>query len=287
MAYGCRIEADSVSPAGKRITTFVVTYPRFVHAELMTHRVFSRNSSSSRAIPVEKMIEQVERDPAMPVWWGKNQKGMQAHEQLSDVPVATGDGPEMLSALAAAKRKWLVARDEAVYWAKELLALGLHKQVANRLLEPWMWITVVVTATEWDGWFRLRAPASGPMDPAFPAQPELQQIAVMMRDEYAASRPQECLVHLPFAQLKDQAELDNIADLPKICVGRCARVSYLTHDGRRDPAADVELFERLQVAGHWSPFEHVAYASLDARRRSGNFFGWRQLREELDPHFIR
>lgn len=81
--YSTRVLKDSVAPCGKRLTTWELTYPRFVHAELMTHRLFSRNSASSRAIPTEKLIERVEKDPAMPIFWGKNQKGMQAEVEMS------------------------------------------------------------------------------------------------------------------------------------------------------------------------------------------------------------
>lgn len=286
MAYECRVEADSVSRAGKRITTFVVTYPRFVHAELMTHRMFSRNSSSSRAIPVEKMIEQVERDPATPVWWGANQKGMQANVELSDEPIRNQFGEFLMaSPKERAQRAWLHARDETVLWAKNMLALGLHKQVANRILEPWTWITVIVTATEWANFFALRAPASGPMDPQFPAQPEIQQIAVMMRDAYRASEPVARDHHLPFHRPDIDVDIPT-GLLALACVARCARVSYRTHEGERDPDKDIELARKLIASRHWSPFEHVAYASADRRCRSGNFIGWRQFREEADPNFI-
>lgn len=276
MPYACRIEADSRSSRGKRITTFVLTYPRFVHAELMTHRMFSRNSSSSRAIPIEKMIEQVKADPAGPVWWGRNQKGMQAHEELLDW--------EKEEALAT----WLSARDEAVAHAERLIELAAHKQIVNRLLEPWMWITVIVTATEYDNWFALRAPQEGPVDPKFPAQPELQQIAVMMRDAYRASVPVTRDHHLPFHDPERDHDVPT-GQLGLVCTARCARVSYLTHDGRRDPQRDVELATSLTQNRHWSPFEHVAYAAdlEDEDRRSGNFIGCVQLRELYDGSFIR
>lgn len=285
MAYAVKILADSLSPAGKRLTTWQLTYPRFVHAELMTHRVFARNSASSRAIPVAKLMEQVRNDPAMPVWWGKNQPGMQAKEELSPYE---REGVE---------REWLFARDRAVESVESMAMLGLHKQIANRLLEPWMFITVICSATEWDGWYRLRAPGEGPMDPNFPAQPEIQQLAVMMRDEYRTSVPHEMEAgawHIPLVPEEDWIDLQqlycNVGDcfsaMKKVSVARCARVSYLTHDGRWDYSEDIALHDRLAASGHWSPFEHVARAMPD-KTWSGPFCGWRQYREDMDPNFVR
>lgn len=272
MGYACKIIADSVSPAGKRLTTFEVTYPRFVHAELLTHRMLSRNSSSSRAIPVKKLMDQVLNDPVMPVYWGSNKPGMQAGGELGGAP------------LAASRDEWLRARDHAVQHASALEGLGLHKQIANRLLEPWMFITVLVSATEWENFFRLRC------HPA--AQPEIRHIAEMMRSAYDASTPvlmHPGAWHAPFFKHTDLRGGDVEAqeqDVLKICVARCARVSYLTHDGQHDPAKDVALADSLATNGHWSPFEHVAQALDDPNERVGNFLGWRQLRADVDPNYL-
>lgn len=259
MSYACRILADSVNTSGNRLTTFEVTYPRFVHSELLTHRMLSRNSSSSRAIPITKMIEQVKSDPVMPVWWGKNQQGMQANEELDD------------AALESVKREWLLARDDAIENAGILSSDGLHKQIVNRLLEPWMWITVIVSATEWANFFHLRCHPD--------AQPEIQKIAYMMQDEYNASTPETLYHgewHLPYVNKQDLGM--PLQDLLRVCVGRCARVSYLTHDKQRDPTADIELCERLIENNHWSPFEHVAVA-MSVDKPSGNFRGFSQYRK--------
>jgi thymidylate synthase ThyX len=265
MSYACRVECDSVSPAGKRLTTFVVTYPRFVHSEMLTHRMFSRNSSSSRAIPIETMIEAVLRDPVIPVEWGLNQKGMQA--QAAAEALLASD----------MQRVWTSARDSAVDHAEALLQAGLHKQIVNRLLEPWMWITVVITATEWTNFFRLRCHPD--------AQPEIRKIAEMMFVARQESKPVLRIRHLPFHEpLLDVDMFEQ--DLPKICAARCARVSYLTHDGHRDPLRDLELATHLTTSGHWSPFEHVATAEPNRDERCGNFFGWWQLRAELDPNYL-
>ncbi len=268
MSYSCKIIADSMSSVGKRITTFEITYPRFVHSELMTHRMFSRNSSSSRAIPIEKMIEQVVSDPAGPVWWGKNQKGMQAAEEL------TGEN------LWWSQEEWLLARDRAVQSVKKLSAYQLHKQISNRRLEPWMWITVLVTATEFDNFFNLRC------HPA--AQPEIRRIAEMMKYEYLGALKMDIhsYEHLPFYNPDEDGDIP-LNLLKQVCVARCARVSYLTHDGKRDWARDIELAQSLMTNGHWSPFEHVAFALDDPKQRSGNFIGWKQYREEVDTNFIK
>lgn len=268
MPYACRIEADSINPVGDRLTTFVVTYPRMVHAELMTHRVFSRNSSSSRAIPSEKLIEQVLYDPAGPVWWGKNQSGMQAREEL------VGED------LQRARLKWLAARDEAVSSCQLLHRVGLHKQIANRLLEPWMWITVVISATEYENFFAQRCHPD--------AQPEIRHVADMMRALYRENRPAELAAgewHLPFVRFEDivlsPTERRSMDELIKLSTARCARVSYLTHDGVRDPSADLGLHDRLVGSGHWSPFEHPAEAMDIEGFASGNYTGWGQYRKRF------
>jgi len=284
MTYDAKIELDSYGPNEARLTTFRLTYPRFVHAELMTHRVFSRNSASSRAIPTEKLLGLVEEDPVMPVWWGKNQSGMQAREELEG------------HTLERAKATWQSLSGLAVQGARVLGALGLHKQIANRVVEPWMFITVLVTATEWDNFFALRDHAD--------AQPELARVAAKAHALYRSSMPSLVPAgdwHLPFVTFRDETRLRaegfSDSDLCKISVGRCARVSYLTHDKTRDPAADIALADRLLQSGHMSPFEHVARALTEAewqdeaekmarewaRRRvpMGNFWGWLQYRKTL------
>ena len=270
MAYSAKILADSFNSAtGGRLTTFEISYPRIVHGEIMTHRVMSRNSASSRAIPVTKLIKAVEEDPFIPIWWGKHQSGMQAHEELDE------------TRLKAAREAWLGARDEAVNTAKYLNNLGLHRQIANRGLEPWMWITVIISATEWDNFFRLRCHPD--------AQPEIRKIAEMMQELYRNSTLEILLPgewHRPL--LFDEADLDDVSEENKckISVGRCARVSYLTHDGKRDIEADIKLHDRLLPPKHFSPFEHVAQA-WETPIRSGNFTGgWHQYRQDVDKDFL-
>lgn len=265
MGYSARILADHLAPSGSRLTTFEITFPRIVLAEFNTHRVLSRNSASSRAIPVEKMIDRVRADPFIPTYWGKNQKGMQAEQEL--------DAADRHDAEYA----WRSAAGRALAAAQELLKIGVHKQLVNRLLEPFMWQTVIVTATEWDNFFALRNHAD--------AQPEIREIASRMEELYRSSTPKEVPTgywHMPLLNDLEVLRSEGYTEdqLRLISVGRCARVSYLTHDGKRDPQADLDLCKRLQASGHMSPFEHVAMAR-GSKIESGNFRGWTQLRKRL------
>ena len=160
-----KIVADSINPQGDRITTYLLTFPRFILAELNTHRVFSKNSASSRAIPFEKMVKMVKEDPFIPIAWQKNHKGMQGNEYWTDddtVTVDEGDEYErytkIYSAIEHFITKWLEARDLAIAQSYELNRLGVTKQICNRLLEPFMWHTVLLTGTEFENFFNLRMP---------------------------------------------------------------------------------------------------------------------------------
>lgn len=299
MPFDAKILADSRSPAGYRLTTLEATFPRFVLAEFNTHRVFSRNSASSRAIPIAKQLRRVLEDPYVPIEFGSNQPGMQAGAALS------GGKRE------AAEREWLHARDDAVRRVLGLVAdpdavsadddllealgeveeairnraqpaewLNVHKQVANRLLEPFMWHTVIVTATEWDNFWNLRCHPD--------AQPEIRLTAEAMRAATEASEPAALDWddwHLPLIRPEDREQAASIADLIKISAGRCARVSYLTHAGERDLDADIELHDRLLESGHMSPLEHPAKplsaADLETSEWSGNLRGWRSYRKSI------
>lgn len=288
--YQTKILLDSISPAGRRLTTWELTYPRFVHSELMTHRIFSRNAASSRAIPNEKMLARIEADPAMPIFWGKNQKGMQAAEELS---------PENVE---KAKAIWLRLRNQAVEGARELAALGLHKQLCNRPTEPWMFITVILSATTFDNWFHLRD--------HWQAQPELAWVAKDMHERYRKSVPVQRIVgewHMPLIEEKDVADarqracnevsvermpFRSMEILRKVSTGRCARVTLLNHDGKRDLVDDIALHDRLldgMDTGdplHMSPFEHIAQALANPNEQSGNMRGWRQYRKTFrNEHF--
>ena len=299
MPFDAKVLADSRSPAGHRLTTLEATFPRFVLAEFNTHRVFSRNSASSRAIPIVKQLRRVLEDPYVPIEFGSNQPGMQAG------PALGGEKRE------AAEREWLHAREDAVRRVIGLVAgpdalssgddplevlqqveaairdraqpsewLNVHKQVANRLLEPFMWHTVIVTATEWDNFWNLRCHPD--------AQPEIRLVAERTRAATEASEPAQLdwdEWHLPLVRAEDREQVTAIEDLIKISAGRCARVSYLTHAGKRDLDADIQLHDRLLESGHMSPLEHPARplseAELEESAWSGNFRGWRSYRKEI------
>jgi thymidylate synthase ThyX len=254
--FKSEIISDSINPNNNRVTTFLLTYPRFIHSELMTHRTFSRNAASSRAIPIDKIIQQVRANPAMPTRWGKNGKGMQDHGNMND------------NEITACKNAWIDAANSAADNAEKLKELGLHKQIVNRILEPFMWMTTLVTATEWQNFFALRLHKD--------AQPEFQHLSHLMLQKYLSSHPQNKNWdewHIPFGdQTGDNADLDTKL---KIATARAARTSYMTITSVIDIQKDVELHNNLASSGHWSPFEHACIADRDG---SGNFVGWKQYR---------
>lgn len=289
MSYSAKILKDSISHKKTRLVTFEVTFPRIVLAEFNTHKLFSRNSASSRAIPIQKMLKMVQENPYVPEKWGKNQKGMQAYEDLL---------PE---AAIEAEKEWLKARDLAVEQVEKLLTIGVHKQTTNRLLEPFMWHTVIVTATELDNFFHLRNHKE--------AHPAIQKPAKLM-EEALQNSTSEFLDyeewHTPLLNIGMDNEDEQIRNtlgaegLLKVSVGRCARVSYLTHDGARDFNKDIELHDRLLASGHLSPAEHVATPYDPANEEHvriamtnmlsmdswfGNFKNWVQYRKLIPGEF--
>lgn len=254
-----KIIADSVNRRGNRLTSFILTYPRFIHSELMTHRMFSRNAASSRAIPFSRMVRMIEERPAMPEHWGAEQKGMQSGDEIENTKEAA--------------KLWIYALQDAARSATELQKLGVHKSICNRLLEPFAHITTIVTATEWDNFFFLRADAA--------AMPEFRILATKMLELYLAHSPAEVPQggwHIPFGEHLPEG-LDEEEKL-HVAVARCARLSYMTHEGVIDVKADLDLFARLRHHGHWSPLEHVATpVSFALDEHLGNFSGWLQLRK--------
>jgi thymidylate synthase ThyX len=244
--------ADSVSPQGVRLSTLSLRYPRFIHSEVMTHRAFSRNASSSRAIPIERMIQDVLDDPAMPIEWGANQPGMQAGGVVDD--------PE------ECKRIWLAARDDAVLQARDLAEMGVHKQIVNRILEPYMHINVLVSATEWGNFFTLRDHAD--------AQPEIRELAQAIKVAMSESKPKELQWgewHTPYSENGDKL----------MSVACCASVSYKTVEGKTMSFERAgAIYDKLMGPPfHASPFEHVATPCIEG---SGNFQGWRQWRKDFE-----
>jgi hypothetical protein len=276
-------------------------YPRCIHAEFMTHRAFSRNASSSRAIPVERLIQDVLDDPYVPLHWGKNQPGMQAREEhdalISPFPLTLGSGWNFRMDREEA---WLHARDLAVAAARAFTEAGYHKQIVNRLLEPFAHINVVVTATDWANFFGLRDHPD--------AEPHIAILAREMKLVMGASTPLKLKVgewHLPYVDHNDfdaltahitkntpnrESEFKRVLQSAiKLSVARCARVSYLTQDGKTPTIeADLALYDRL-VGGnplHASPTEHQATPG-DKDVRSGNFRGWVQFRKTLEGECLR
>lgn len=285
MTYSAQILCDSLAPCGKRLTTFELVFPKSLLAEFNKHGMVANSAASSRAIPTATLIERVRKAPVLPPFWGKNRPGMQATEVLDD-----GAGEE-------ATREWLLARDDAVRHARRLLVLGAHKQEVNRLLDPFVFTTVVATATEWENVFFLRDHPD--------AQPGLAQTMRVAHRLWRESTPrplQEGEWHLPLIREEDRDEVrrslapphglvvygdrrpDRLvsqvdARLLRISVGRVARTSYVNHAGVRSHADDLALYDRLLAGvpkgepGHWGPFDAPAMA-LSSRERHGKYLGF-------------
>ena len=279
MGPSAKVIADSITENGERLTTFEVVMNRFVLAEFNTHRVISKNSASSRAIPAATQIKRVSENPALPLVWPAEQKGMQGGEELDE------------GGRVNAENVWLRAKTGAVADAQALIRTGVHKSLVNRILEPFMWHTVVCTATAWQNFFGLRANSM--------AQPEIRVVAELMQEAYRDNYPTllgEGQWHLPYTSGDEQHVL-HAETLCKISAARCARVSYLTQAGQRDIQEDIRLFERLTEATpmHASPLEHVATPRQDNQHvveldkglvltlpRYGNFLRWHQLRFDVE-----
>lgn len=286
--YEAKIIADSIAK-GVRLTTFAVTFPRFILAEFNTHRMLSRNSASSRAIPVQKRIRAVIDDPFIPDAFASNKAGMQAGEEL------------------AKWKQWVLL---ANHWFNRWMCLfaawvaskiGSHKQWANRYIEFHGWHTVVVTATEWENFFALRISKM--------AQPEIYVIAKMMEKVYKGATPMELKEgewHLPFIRSEERAyyavlgdivngvptqaalarETEHIERLVKSSTARCARTSYETHEGVTSMAKDGELYGRLTGSRHMSPHEHPARVGTEEEIAGREFIGnfrspWIQHRKDI------
>jgi len=280
--------ADSVHHAtGTRITTFELVYPRFIHSEFMTHRVFNRNASSSRAIPTSKFIEQVRNEPVMPSHWGKNQKGMQAFEELSE--------DQRSDAIFI----WIQAASSAATYAEMLRRGQVHKQIVNRILEPFTHIRVVVTSTSWANFYGLRDHKD--------AQPEIRELAQAMRKAHNESVPSKLMQghwHMPYITANDRfaaydfckhqritrdepsgAEVYGL--LLKVSAARCARASYNNFEGRPSTIEeDLGLFAKLveDQPIHASPTEHQATPMLfgDKFINNQNPLTWEQGVTSMD-----
>ena len=261
---------DSVSPDAIRLTTLKLRFPKFLLAQFNTHRVFSSSASSSRAIPVARLIDDIRRDPVMPSAWLSGRPGMQPGDEL---PLREADRLQY---------EWQYAMDNALVAAEQMERLGAAKEIINRVIEPWAHCNVVVTSTEWSNFFRLRLHGD--------AQNEMRLLAQAMKTALDESTPtylHHGEWHCPF--------VSDDEDMPlhlkkKVSAARCARVSYLTHEGKLPSIdADLALYDRLITSepAHASPVEHLA--TPDVATKNGwenesehrNFVGWRQLRGVL------
>lgn len=299
MGFAVTVIRDTIAPNRKRLTSVAATFPRIVLAEVNTHRDRARNAASSRAIPWGVMSGNIADDPFIPLKWGLEQSGMQTG---GDIP------PELAK---HAEHLWRQACTYALHFGDRIHNIGadylksnpdadpsfanirIHKSIPNRVVEPWMWCTQIMTATEWNNFFRLRCHPD--------AEIHFQRIATMIRDARAASVPEELKEgewHMPYITAEDLEEIrsweqdsDPVQGIDwytwnalKISTARCARVSYLTHDKKRDLKKDVGLFETLSTGsgfGHWSPHEHPAQA-LSTMERSGPFVGYKQFRKYFE-----
>lgn len=240
MTYAAEVIADSTA-FGTRLTTFEVCFPRFILAEVNTHRTMSRNSASSRAIPVPRRIKQVRENPFVPEAFAKNKSGMQAGAAVE--PLVNEE----------ARNAWLQVADVAADFAGALDALGIHKQWANRLIETFAWHTCVISGTEWDNFFALRLSTA--------AQPEMQVTAKLMKEAYEASAPRELEPgdwHLPYTDAHVRGDAQALQDFVKISVARCAAVSFERQDAEKTLEQLVARHDMLRSSGHMSPFEHQA-----------------------------
>lgn len=254
----------------ENLWTFELVYPRYIHSEFMTHRVFSRNAGSSRAIPVKRMIEQVRNNPVIPPKVFMNQKGMVGETEAD---------PDTTTAFHVL---WEEAAENACKTAEMMERLGIHKQHVNRILEPFQFIKVIVTATDWYNFFALRL--------APDAQPEMRELAGAIYDEMDRYHNKDVgvleldkehiVVSLPYITDEDIKEIgkEEYHLLMKISAARCARVSYNNHDGSKpDIKKDLELYEHLYSSRHMSPMEHACMRDED-HRKNANLTGWKSLR---------
>ena len=268
-----KVIADSISKEGKRINTFELIYPIFIHAEILRHRLFSRTVESSRAKPIKKNLDEVRINPVLPRHLTLNEPGMVGTKEITDYEAKENiyDSLAMLANMTVTAIEFL----EQEY--------HLHKQVLNRYLEPFLNTKEVVSSTEWDNFFTLRL--------APDAEPHIQELAALMKKGLEQSIPKlvkENGVHLPYVTEEEKSKYP-INTLMKISSARCARCSYKLYDGTTDIEKDLILYEKLRKGKHLSPMEHVAIADYKDYEGNwanpeyhGNFVGWCQHRKYVE-----
>ena len=291
-----KVICDSVSPDGVRITTLEIEYPRFIHGEFMTHRTLSKNSSSSRAIPIQKMLDQIENNMAIPIYWGKNKSGMQAVEEVSKFDEA--------KSVLNWERSFNYTKDRVL----DMVDIGLHKQVPNRLTEPFQMMKVVVTGTDWDNFFNLRIHPD--------AQPEICMLAYKIYKAIEESDPVKLRVrdwHLPYVNIgwngkgdityfNDAFDVIDLEDAIKISASCCAQVSYRNTDMSLEKADKIFNMLIKSDVLHASCFEHLAtpirsqeglingwdfgitHQNKQGQLFSGNLRGWISYRQQLQDN---
>lgn len=300
--YKASVILDSVSRHGHRLTTLELTYPRIILAEVDTHRMLSRNSASSRAIPIEKIMEQVRERPFIPDRFPVNGPGMQpcAYARIDGeydiIDAAAFEANKRRFTYDGAMENWVGASQSALAEAEAMHRMGIHKEIVNRILEPWQWTTTVISATDfWNVWAQRCHSA---------AQAQFQKIATMAYKAWQASTPRLLDFgewHLPYLDDDDRENLD-LEAAKMVSSARCAAVSYHRQGEARDYEVLIGVFKRLTggadgtMPGHWSPLEHVA-RPLEVDRDpylrevnalgqqgdcfSGNYRGWYQYRKEF------
>lgn len=273
-----KIIADSTNKKYReaRIITFELEYPRYIHSEIMTHRVFGRNAQSSRAVPVTKANGVNQNNPVYPVMWGVNQSGMSSYQELGE------------DKLFEARDTWFEFADKAFETADKLAKLGLHKQWANRVTEAVSTIKVIVTATDWENFFWLRDDPSA-------AQPEIVHLARLMKKAVSESTPRELhpgYWHMPYVNWDDSQGFQRFTDSDgeyltveealKISSSCCAQVSYRNLNETKEKA--IEIYNRLfnGPKPHLSPTEHQGKAMFYTNAKNSNFTGAR-LSNAYDP----
>jgi len=291
----------SRGPDQKPIYTIRMRYPRPIHGEILTHRVFGRNARSSRAVPVKTMLNEVRTIPYVPWHWGANQKGMQAStecNELIDIPYRRVDDTVSHHITYLREEAWLQAATLACDAAEAFMNAGYHKQNPNRLLEPFSWIDTLVTSTEWDNFFWLRDHKD--------AEPHLQDLSRLVKQAIDAAEIQELKPgewHQPYITENDRDSVcfdqgfnsypseESNAWLNKISAARCARISYKPFNGDASYEKELGRYEMLVSSDrvHASPLEHQAtpdtyseeYGSWDNSDLHGNLTGYVQFRKTV------
>lgn len=250
-----KVLLDSVNPyTNVRLTTLHCVYPQFIHQQVLTHRMFSRNSSSLRAISFDRASEEFE---IVYPTWTEEKKGMQGNI------ITDEDKQDLASSYVDCMY------NDVRHWCKKLESLGVHHQDINNYLRPFQNIHTVITATDFENFFQQRLHES--------TKPDMQRLAQLIYTALEESKPEENCHHAPMLNDLWDSTFSN-EQLYLISAARLARISYFKWQD--DPQKDLELAKKLIENNHPSPFEHIAFAQQD-NEYYGNFKSWKQLRHIL------